>query len=55
MAESRSVSAPSSVTKHLTVLVRVHRARIDVDVRVELLHSDLETPVLEAASQDSTL
>jgi hypothetical protein len=28
----------------LAVLERVHRARVDVDVRVELLHRDPEAP-----------
>ena len=35
----------------LAVLERVHRARIDVDVRVELLEDDLETPGLEEAAE----
>src|SRR4029450_8874533 len=30
--------------EHLAVLEGVHRPGVDVDVRVELLHRDLETP-----------
>jgi hypothetical protein len=37
--------------EHLAVLERVHRARIDVDVRVELLQRDPQTPQLEQPSQ----
>ena len=33
--------------EHLAVLERVHRARVDVDVRVELLHRDPQAPGLE--------
>ncbi len=33
--------------EHLAVLERVHRARVDVDVRVELLHRDPEATGLE--------
>jgi hypothetical protein len=33
--------------EHLTVLERIHRARIDVDVRIELLHRDSQTPALQ--------
>ena len=29
--------------EHLAVLERVHGARVDVEVRVELLHRDLQT------------
>jgi hypothetical protein len=36
---------------HLAVLERVHRARVDVDVGVELLHRDPEAPGLEQPSQ----
>ena len=35
----------------LTVLVGRHRARIDVHVRIELLHADLEAPRLEQRAQ----
>ena len=35
----------------LTVLVRRHRARVDVHVRVELLHADLEAARLEQRAQ----
>ena len=37
--------------EHLTVLEGVHRARVDVDVRVELLHRDPEAAGLEQATQ----
>ena len=37
--------------EHLAVLEGVHGARIDVDVRVELLHRDPEAPGLEQATQ----
>ena len=33
--------------EHLAVLERVHRARVDVDVGVELLHRDAQAPRLE--------
>src|ERR1035437_2544479 len=33
--------------EHLAVLERVHRAGIDVEVRVELLHADPQSPQLE--------
>ena len=33
--------------EHLAVLERVHRARVDVDVRVELLHRDPQATGLE--------
>jgi hypothetical protein len=35
----------------LTVLERVHRSRIDVDVRVEFLHRDPKAPTLEEPSE----
>ena len=37
--------------EHLAVLERVHRAGVDVDVRVELLHRDPETPGLQQSAQ----
>ena len=37
--------------EHLTVLERVHRARVDVQVRVELLHRDPQAPRLEQRAQ----
>ena len=37
--------------EHLAVLERVHRARIDVDVRVELLHRDPQATQLEQATE----
>jgi len=37
--------------EHLTVLERVHGARVDVQVRVELLHGDPQTPRLEQRTQ----
>ena len=37
--------------EHLAVLERVHGARIDVDVRVQLLHGDAQTPGLEEAAE----
>src|SRR5439155_11792272 len=33
--------------EHLSVLVRRHRARVDVEVRIELLHADVQAPSLE--------
>jgi hypothetical protein len=35
----------------LAVLERVHRAGIDVDVRVELLHRDPQAPGLEQSTE----
>ena len=37
--------------EHLAVLERVHRARVDVDVRVELLHRDPQAPGLEQPAE----
>ena len=37
--------------EHLAVLERVHRAGVDVDVRVELLHRDPEAPGLEQPTE----
>src|SRR5215208_5892273 len=37
--------------EHLAVLERAHRARVDVDVRVELLRLDLEAPRLQQPSE----
>ena len=37
--------------EHLTVLERVHRARVDVQVRVELLHRDPQAARLEQRAQ----
>ena len=37
--------------EHLTVLEGVHRARVDVQVRVELLHRDPQAPRLEQRTQ----
>jgi hypothetical protein len=37
--------------EHLAVLEGVHRARVDVDVRVELLHRDPQPPGLQEAPQ----
>lgn len=37
--------------EHLAVLERVHGARVDVQVRVELLHRDPQTPRLEQRAQ----
>jgi hypothetical protein len=37
--------------EHLAVLEGVHRARIDVQVRIELLHGDPQAPELEQAAQ----
>src|SRR6266487_2288110 len=39
--------------EYLTVLERAHRARVDVDVRVELLHLDLEAARLQQPAQRS--
>ena len=37
--------------EHLAVLERVHRAGVDVDVRVELLHRDPQAPQLQQAAE----
>ena len=37
--------------EHLAVLERVHRARVDVDVRVELLHRDPQAAQLEQPAE----
>ncbi len=37
--------------EHLAVLERVHRPRVDVDVRVELLQRHAQTPLLEQAPE----
>ena len=37
--------------EHLAVLERVHRAGVDVDVRVELLDRDLQSAGLEEAAE----
>ena len=37
--------------EHLAVLERVHRAGVDVDVRVELLHGDPEAPGLQQSTE----
>ncbi len=37
--------------EHLTVLERVHGARVDVQVRVELLHGDPQASEFEQAAQ----
>ena len=37
--------------KDLTVLVRAHRTRIDVDVRIEFLDRDLDSPALEETAE----
>jgi hypothetical protein len=37
--------------EHLAVLERVHRARVDVDVGIELLHRDPEASSLEKSTQ----
>jgi hypothetical protein len=37
--------------EHLAVLERVHRARIDVEVRIELLHRDPEATALQQPTQ----
>ena len=37
--------------EHLAVLERVHRAGVDVDVRVELLHGDPEAPGLQQSAE----
>ena len=37
--------------EHLAVLEGVHRARVDVDVRVELDHRDPQAPALEQAAE----
>ena len=47
VAEVEVGLAPVVGDEHLAVLERVHRARVDVDVRVELLHRDPEAPGLE--------
>ena len=37
--------------EHLAVLERIHRPRIDVDVRVELLHRHPQAPALEQVAE----
>ena len=37
--------------EHLAVLERVHRAGVDVDVRVELLHRDPQAPRLQQPTE----
>ena len=37
--------------KDLAVLVRTHRARIDVDIRIEFLDRDLDSPALEETAE----
>ena len=37
--------------EHLAVLERVHRARVDVDVRIELLHRDPQAAELEQPAE----
>jgi hypothetical protein len=37
--------------EHLAVLERVHRARVDVDVRIQLLHGDPQAAGLHQASE----
>ena len=37
--------------EHLAVLERVHRSRVDVDVRIELLDDDLQTTRREEAAE----
>ncbi len=37
--------------EHLAVLEGVHRARVDVDVGVELAHRDAQAPALEQAPE----
>ena len=32
--------------EHFTMLIRVHRPRIDIDIRVEFLNGDLQTAIL---------
>jgi hypothetical protein len=41
--------------EHLAVLERVHRARIDVDVRVELLEGDAEVAGLEERAREAAV
>ncbi len=43
--------APVLGHEHLAVLERVHRAGVDVDVRVQLLHGDPEPTGLEEATE----
>jgi hypothetical protein len=45
--------APVVGDEHLTVFERVHGARIDVEVRIELLHGDAKTTLLEEPSERS--
>jgi hypothetical protein len=37
--------------EHLAVLERVHRAGVDVDVRIKFLHRDAQTTHLEQATK----
>jgi hypothetical protein len=41
--------------EHLAVLERVHRARVDVDVRVELLHRDPQPRALSSRPSDEAV
>ena len=43
--------APVVGDEDLAVLERVHRARVDVDVRIELLHRDPQPPALQEPSE----
>ncbi|CAB4804840.1 unannotated protein [freshwater metagenome] len=37
--------------EHLSMLERIHRARIDVEVRIQLLHGDAQPTALQQTSQ----
>ena len=37
--------------EHLSVLERIHRARINVEVRIQLLHGDAQTTTLQQTTQ----
>src|SRR5207244_10285845 len=51
VAEVEVGLSPVVKDEHLAVLEGVHGARVDVDVRVQLLEGDLEAPGLEEAGQ----
>ena len=39
--------------EHLAMLIRAHGTRVNVDIRVKLLNSDLDTAIFQQASQGS--
>ena len=51
MAEVEVGLRPVFGDEHLTVLERAHRPRVDVEVRVELLHLHLEAALLQQPAE----